>query len=274
MVNRVMNRTGNIRIGLAGCGALGSIIARALVAGVPGYEFAGLAEIRPLSTLELQNVPIMSFAELAEACDWVIEALPPDVVPELARAVLPRNKKLLMLSAAALLRFPEIMAASAPAQLSITAGALAGIDAVRAYALRGVRTAKLISTKPPHALTGAPYVTEQKINLSQIKNAECIFTGDAIAAARGFPANTNVAATLALACQPPGKTGLFDIVVEIWADPAARGNTHKIIVETHDGGILASEIFSLPAPDNPKSSPQAAYAMLAHLMGGGGAFEI
>lgn len=260
---------GKIKIGLAGCGALGSIIARGLLDGIPGYEFTGIAEIRDVDFA----VPRMSFDELAESCDWVIEALPPDVVPELARAVLPRGKKLLMLSAAALLRFPEIMRDAAPGQLLITSGALAGIDAVRAFALRGIKSAKLISTKPPHALAGAPYITEHKMSMASVTSSLRVFAGDAAAAARGFPANTNVGVTLALACTPPG-ANLFNIQVEIWADPAARGNTHKIIVETNDGAVLQSEIFSPPSPQNPKSSPQAAYAMLAHLRTGGGAFGI
>lgn len=259
-----------IKIGLAGCGALGSIIAQHLLKGIPGYRLCGISEIRPADFF----VPVLSFVELAEKSDWVIEALPTDVVPALARAVLPTGRKLLMLSAAALLRFPEIMALAQPGQIQITAGALGGMDAVRAFAYRGVKSARLISTKPPHALTGAPYVVENKINIQNIVQAECIFTGDAIAAARGFPANTNVAATLALACQPPGAGGLFDIHVEMWADPAARGNTHKVIVETQDGGKLESEIFSLPSAQNPKSSPQAAYAMLAYLQSGSGAFSI
>jgi len=264
-----MNPTTDIRIGLAGCGALGSLIARALANRIPGYQFMGLSEIRPMDILELKSIAVMDFAGLANASDWVIEALPPDVVPELARAVLPQGKKLLLLSAAALLRFPEILSLAQPGQIVLTAGALGGIDAVRAYALRGIKSAKLITTKPPHGLMGAPYVADKKLNLLGISQAECIFSGSALDAARGFPANTNVAATLAFACTMPGEENLFPITVEIWTDPAVHGNRHKIVVETHDGGQFQSEIFSLPSLENPKSSPQAAYAMLAHLHGGG-----
>jgi len=264
-----MNSSADIRIGLAGCGALGSIIARALAAGIPGYQFVSLSEIRPLDVPELKSVPVMDFAALAKVADWVIEALPPDVVPELARVVLPQGKKLLMLSAAALLRFPEILSLAQPGQIVLTAGALGGIDAVRAYTLRGIKSAKLISTKPPLGLMGAPHVEEKKITLQNITLPECIFSGSALEAARGFPANTNVAATLAFACTMPGEKNLFPITVEVWADPSARGNRHKIVLETQDGGTFQSEIFSLPSPENSKSSPQAAYAMLAHLQGGG-----
>lgn len=254
-----------IRIGLAGCGALGSIIKDALVKGIPGYQLVGIAEIKSMDL----PVPVMSFAQLAQACNVVIEALPPDVVPELADAVLPTGKKIYLLSAAALLRFPEIMQKAAPGQIEITTGALAGIDAVRAFALRGIQSAKLVSTKPPHALSGAPYVVEHKMNMATVTSPLRIFNGSAQDAAHGFPANTNVGVTLALACTKPGDS-LFGISVEIWADPASRGNRHKIIVETHDGAVLESEIFSPPSPMNPKSSPQAAYAMIAHLQGGGG----
>jgi len=258
------------RVGLAGCGALGSIIADGLHRGIGGYRMIGIAEIRPMDL----PAPRMEFAELAEQSDYVIEALPPNVVPELAREVLPRGKKLLLLSAAALLRFPEIMEMAVPGQLLVTSGALSGIDAVRAFALRGIKSAKLISAKPPHALAGAPYVVDHKMNMATITSPLRIFVGSAPDAARGFPANTNVGVTLALACTPYGAKELFNITVEIWADPMAAGNTHKIQVETHDGAVLTSEIFSPPSLINPKSSPQAAYAMLAHLQTGGGAFEI
>ena len=261
---------GHIKIGLAGYGALGSIIGAGLAAGVPGATLVGVAEIRDMDL----PAPRMDFTDLADAADVVIEALPPDIVPELARAVLSSGKKLWLLSAAALLRYPDIMAAAKPGQLGICAGALAGIDGVRAFALRGIKIARLISTKPPHALAGAPYVVEHKMNMASITSPLRIFVGNALDAARGFPANTNVAATLALACRPPGQSALFDIQVEIWADPMASGNTHKIIIEAQDGGRMESEIFSPPSAQNPKSSPQAAYAMLAHLHSGGGVFKV
>jgi aspartate dehydrogenase len=260
----------SIKIGLAGYGALGSIIGEGLTAGAAGAKLIGIAEIRDM----VLPVPRMDFSALAENADVVIEALPPDVVPELAREVLPAGKKLWLLSAAALLRFPEIMAMAAPGQIGICAGALTGVDGVRAFALRGIRSATLVSMKPPHALAGAPYVVEHKLNMATVTSALRIFLGSALDAANGFPANTNVAATLALACRPPGQRELFNIQVEIWADPAASGNAHKIRVETHDGAVLESEIFSPPSPQNPKSSPQAAYAMLSHLHCGGGVFAI
>jgi len=250
----------DVRLGLAGCGALGGIIARALTVGIRGYRLIGISEIRAIGL----PVPVMDFSALAAASDWVIEALPPDVVPELARAVLPTGKKLLLLSAAALLRFPEILSLAAPGQIHLCAGALGGIDAVRAFALRGIASAKLVSTKPPQALAAAPYAVERKLNLKGLRQSECIFTGTAAEAARGFPANTNVAATLAFACTLAGAENLFPITVEIWADPNARGNSHEIILEAA-GAELRSRIFSPPAPDNPKSSPQAAYALLASL---------
>lgn len=259
-----------IRVGLAGCGALGSIIADGLMKGIPGYQLIGIAEKKQLDLV----VPIMRFDELAEQADLIIEALPPDVVPKLANAVLPHGKKLLLLSVAALSRFPEILKSRDPGQLLITSGGIGGIDAVRAFALRGLKSAKLVSTKPPHALAGAPYVLEHKMNMASVTSPLRIFAGNAAEAAQGFPANVNVGVTLALACRAPGLDKLFDISVEIWADPMAIGNTHKIIVETHQGALLESEIFSPPSPINPKSSPQAAYAVLAHLHGGGGAFAV
>ena len=74
--------------------------------------------------------------------------------------------------------------------------------------------------------TGAPYVDKMGINLAGIDTKTKIFEGNALEAAKGFPANVNVAATLSLA-----GIGAENTQVEIWADPKAIGNAHEIKVK-------------------------------------------
>lgn len=86
-----------------------------------------------------------------------------------------------------------------------------------------------------------------------------IFSGNVLEAARAFPANVNVAASLALAGIGPELTQ-----VEVWADPQATGNSHEIVV-TGGGTTIRSKIENLPDPSNPKSSMQAGYSIVAAL---------
>ena len=250
-----MNET--IKIGIAGCGALGTIVAKALQDGIDGYNFIGISDIDDKNF----GVPNMSFAELAEQCDWVVECLPPKIVPDLAKEVLSRNKTLIMISACSLLLFPEIeeMAKQSKGRILVPSGALAGLDAISALKCADIDTALIATTKPPAGLKGAPYIVSNDIDLDSITEKTRIFEGNALQAAVAFPANVNVAATLALAGIGAEKTQ-----VEVWADPHAKGNKHEILV-TGGTSTIRTAVENLPDPDNPKSSMLAGYSIVAAL---------
>ena len=250
-----MNQT--VKIGIAGCGALGSIVARALVDGIAGFELIAISDVDNKDF----GVPNLSFADLAVACDLVVECLPPAVVPALAADVLKRDKDLLMISACAILLSPEIkdMAHASAGRILVPSGALCGLDAVSALAYAGIDHAKIASTKPPRGFAGAPYVVDNAVDLAAIKEKILLFQGNAFEAAKAFPANVNVAATLSLAGIGPA-----DTIVEVWADPHASGNRHEISVQ---GGssTITSTVENTPDPDNPKSSMLAGYSIIATL---------
>lgn len=245
------------KIGVAGVGALGGVVARALIDGMDGYQLVGISDIHPQGF----DVPVMSFAELAEAADVVVECLPAKAVPELARETLQRGKTLIALSSSALLIFPEIldMAKNSSGRIIVPSGALSGLDAVLGLKRGGIESAKIASTKKPQGFKGAPYVVEKNIDLDGIKERTLIFSGNALEAAKAFPANVNVAATLSLAGIGPQRT-----MVEVWADPAAKGNSHEVTV-VGGGSTLTSRIENTPDPKNPKSSTLAAWSVLACL---------
>ena len=245
------------KVGLAGCGALGSIIAKALIDGIEGYELVGIADLNPPPF----DVPHLSFEELAENCDLVIEALPPSEVPKIAGEVLKRDKTLIMLSACALLLFPEIeeISKASKGRIRVPSGALSGLDAVTALNCAGIESAKIASTKPPKGLKGAPYVVQNDLDLDSLTEKTRIFEGNAFDAAKAFPANVNVAATLSLAGIGPERTR-----VEVWADPEAKGNSHEITV-IGPGSVITSKTENVPDPSNPKSSMQAAYSVISLL---------
>jgi aspartate dehydrogenase len=82
--------------------------------------------------------------------------------------------------------------------------------------------------------------------------------GTAREAAKGFPANLNVAVALSLAGIGPDRTG-----VEIWADPKVTRNTHRIEVDS-DSARSSMEIENIPS-ENPRTGRITALSVIACL---------
>lgn len=258
-MNGPSHNQGTIKIGIAGLGAIGKAVARALIKGIDGYELTAASNLLPVDEFD---IPYVSLKELAERCDLIIEALPPSVVPALAEEVFIAKKDLILISTCALLMHPEILQSTnlSTSRIFVPSGALAGLDGVKAMREMGIQKCKIASTKPPNGFSTAPYILEQGISLETIDTKTLIFSGNANEAAKGFPANVNVAATLSIASGFGGEK----TQVEIWADPAAKGNAHEITVETAYSH-LSARIENLPDPANPKSSVLAAQSIVAAL---------
>lgn len=239
---------------------MGRTVARALAEGIPGYTFHAASDIS--ASIEFE-IPFVDFKTLAKECDLVIECLPPAIVPALAKEVLEKGKDLILISSAALLIHRSIQGQlkSSDSRIIVPSGALCGIDGVRALAQSGITSARIASTKHPRGYAGAPYIVKNNIDLSVITKKERLFAGNAFEAAEGFPANVNVAATLSLAGAGPEKT-----MVEVWADPDAKGNSHEIHVQGKFSTITA-KVENTPDPANPKTSMLAAYSIISVLKG-------
>ena len=162
------------------------------------------------------------------------------------------------LSDEALHRELEAAAAIGGARLILPAGAVPGIDALNAAMLGGLERVSYTSRKPPGAWKGTP--AETVLNLDSLQQPATFYTGTARAAARAYPKNANVAATVALA-------GLgFDATeVRLIADPAAKGNLHEIEAEGAFGQMRLS-IEGRPLKSNPKTSSLAAYSTVRAIL--------
>ncbi len=109
-----------------------------LADGIPGIQLVAVSardHEKARATLKAMNggaVPIVGLADLAGTADLVVECAPAALMDSIARPVLRAGKKLLVLSAGALLPRPELLelAKKHGGQIIVPTGALLGLDAV------------------------------------------------------------------------------------------------------------------------------------------------
>lgn len=254
----------NLRIGIAGLGAVGKSVAEKLDAGIPGLILAAIA-VRDVDAararVKLRSPCVFTdIGGLAPLCDVVVECAPAQLLPSIAAPVLRAGKKVIVLSVGALLRNTDLidLAAEYGGQIVVPTGALIGLDAVTAAAEGNIHSVKMITRKPVRGLVGAPYLVDNNIAIEDLKAPLLIFSGSPRDAAVGFPANLNVAVALALAGIGADRTTL-----EIWADPQLERNTHRIEVEA-DSASFSMEIRNIPS-ENPRTGKITALSVIATL---------
>ena len=260
-----MSRT--LTVGIAGLGAIGLHLARALDAGVEGLSLHSVAardhEKARANLAGFRKPPaLVDLAGLADA-DIVVEAAPSSIFEEVASAAIERGRIFVPSSCGALLPRMHLVerARQTGARIIVPTGALLGLDAVRAAAEGEVESVTIQTRKPPRGLVGAPYLEQHNIDVTAITGKELVFKGNAFDAAQGFPANVNVAAALALAGIGPERT-----MVEIWADTSVTRNTHTIRVEAASARLTMT-IENVPSEENPRTGKITPLSILACLRG-------
>ena len=256
-----------LRLAIAGLGAIGMAVARRIDAGaVAGLRLGAVcARNRDKAAGKLKDfsmVPeILALNELAEHADVIVECAPAALFLEIARPAIERGRIFIPLSVGVLLDHMDLVerARQTGARIIVPTGALLGLDAVKAVAEGDVEAIRMVTRKPPAGLKGAPYLIQNGISVDGLEEAKKVFAGSARQAARGFPANVNVAAALALAGIGPERTE-----VEIWADPAVTRNTHTIIVEA-DASNFSMTIENVPTQENPPTGKITALSVIATL---------
>jgi len=254
-------------VGIAGLGAIGLPLARALDAGVEGLRLIAVAA-RDMDRARARVAGfhacprVVGAADLAEA-DIVVEAAPAAAFEAIATPAIEAGRILVPASVGALLSRMHLVARAREtgARIIVPTGALLGLDAVRAAAEGKVDSVTIESRKPPAGLAGAPYLVAHGIEVTGLTEKLLVFRGNAFDAAAGFPANVNVAAALALAGIGPERTQ-----VEIWADPGVTRNTHTIRVEAAAARFTMT-IEGVPSAENPRTGLLTPLSMLACLRG-------
>ena len=254
-------------VAIAGLGAIGLPLARALDAGVDGLSLIAVAvrdRAKAAPYLAGFRTPpkLVDIPALADA-DIVVEAAPAAVFESIARAAIGAGRIFVPASVGALLPRMHLVqqARQTGARIVVPTGALLGLDAVRAAAEGAVESVTMVTRKPPAGLAGAPYLEQHGIQVLGLTEPLCVFRGNALDAAAGFPANVNVAAALALAGIGPERTQ-----VEIWADPGVTRNTHTIRVEA-EAARFSMTIENVPSAENPRTGRLTPLSVLACLRG-------
>lgn len=253
-----------LRIGLIGMGAIGSRVARSLQERPQQVEWVAALVQAPErhACRSHEGVPLITDRLdefLSTRPDLVVECAGHSAVARHARAVLLAGSDLLLVSAGALaddtlLQELQQAAAVSSRHLFVASGAIGGIDWLRAARRAGPLKVLYRSRKPPLAWRGSE--AESLLNLADVAEATVFFRGTAREAAKRFPRNANVAATIALA------TGGLDATeVELCADPGTTDNLHEIEAVGASGRLLLA-LRNSPDPDNPRTSAITAYSAI------------
>ena len=257
-----------MKVGVAGLGTIGTVVARALDTGIEGLSLEAIAardhdKARRRMASFQKVVPVVSADELAERVDVVVECVPKAAFREIAEPALSRGRLLITVSGAALLDAPDLvdLARRTGGRILLATGAILGLDALRAAAEGEIVSVTMVTRKPPRSLRGAPYLQERNINIDAIDEPLKLFEGSAEEGAQGFPSNVNVAAAVGLAGVGPARTRL-----EIWADPGAERNMHTVRVEA-DSARFEMSIENVPSEENPGTGKLTALSVIATLRG-------
>jgi len=258
------------KIGLLGCGAIGTQIALAIDSGkIPAiltHVYDDSKDASSQLVQKLKNKPeIVSNSHLLSShpVDIVVEAASQNAVRDAALSILQNKRDLMIMSVGALLdeSIYEILSDACKdfkKTIYLPSGAIAGLDAIKSVKDE-LESISITTTKHPRSLKGAKFFETSDIDLDSINKKTIIFQGTAKQAVFLFPANINVAALLSLTGIGSEKTK-----VTIVADPNTDKNTHHIEA-SGKFGKMTFIIENFPDPTNPKTSRLATLSAIETL---------
>jgi len=232
-------------VGLIGCGAIGTVLAEAierrlvLCDELIVFDFDASKAEQMKETLNFPVTIVASLDELISRKPTVIvEAASQQAAKDYVPRIVAASIELVVMSTGALLDLNVDLS-----KVHVPSGAIGGLDAIASAALAGIDEVVLTSRKNPKALE------------MNNKNAELVYRGYAEEAARRYPREMNVAATLALTAKPT------KVKVQVISDPAVQRNTHEIQVKWKFGDIFM-RFANDPHPENPRTSALAAWSAI------------
>ncbi len=232
-------------VGLIGCGAIGTVLAEAIERKIMNCDELVIFDLDTAKATTLKKalkfpVKIVSNIEemIAAQPSIIVEAASQQAVREYHQIILGANIDLIVMSTGALID----LNIQSP-KLHFPSGAIGGLDALSPAALAGINEVTLTTRKNPKSLGKTN--TEETI----------VYQGFAEEAARQFPREMNVAATLALTVKPA------KVYVRVVSDPSVKRNTHEIQVKWRYGEMNL-QFANDPHPDNLHTSALAAWSAI------------
>jgi aspartate dehydrogenase len=234
-----------VKVGLIGCGAIGTVLAEAIERKLVVcdelvvYDFEA-SKAKKLKTAIKFPVTIVDNIDelLALKPKVIVEAASQQAAKDYVPKIVAAGIELIVMSTGALLDLDVDLG-----KVHVPSGAIGGLDAISSAALAGINEVVLTSRKNPKAF-GA-----------ENKEEKIVYEGYAEEAAKRFPREMNVAATLALTVKP------VKVKVQVVSDPAVTRNTHEIQVKWKFGEMFL-RFANDPHPDNPHTSALAAWAAI------------
>ena len=247
------------RIGLLGCGSIGTQIALAIDSGKINATLTHIYDeskdaSNTLVTKLNKKPEVVANPHLLSSnpVDIIVEAASQDAVKDIGLSVLQNKKDLMIMSVGALLdeSIYEILSDACKdfkKTIYLPSGAIAGLDGIKSVK-NELDSISITTTKHPRSLKGAKFFETSNIDIASISSRTIIFEGTAKKAVSLFPANINVAALLSLSGIGSEKTKVM-----IVADPNTDKNTHHIEAKGKFGKMTFT-IENFPDPNNPKTS--------------------
>ena len=254
-----------LRVAIAGLGSIGSKVATALDQGIEGLTLSAVAVRDPAKHQTFINAlrhqpQILPIEQLGDAADIVVECAPSSQLRAIVEPAVKRGRSAVVVSVGGLLDNYDLvdLARANGGRILVPTGALIGLDAVNAAAVGTIHSVKMVTRKPIDGLKGAPFIVQNNIDIDNLREPLKLFEGSARDAAKGFPANVNVAVALSLAGIGPDRTR-----IQVWADPTVTRNVHRIEVEA-DSARFSMGIENIPS-ENPKTGLITALSVIALL---------
>ncbi len=233
------------KVGLIGCGAIGTVLAEAIERKLVVCDELIVFDVDAEKAKKLKNglaFPVRIVSGIDELLSLepkvIVEAASQQAVKEyLEKILLGSTAELVVMSTGALLGL------NVSSRVHVPSGAIGGLDALSSAANAGIDEVVLTSRKNPKAFG--------KDNLEE----KIVYEGFAEEAAKQFPREMNVAATLALTVKPA------KVRVQVVSDPNVKRNTHEIRVKWRFGEMLL-RFANDPHPENPHTSALAAWSAI------------
>ncbi|MBP7056076.1 MAG: aspartate dehydrogenase [Candidatus Omnitrophica bacterium] len=258
-----------IRIGIVGCGTIGSAIAQACFGRLKDrVSLVALSDSDPAKSADLRkklksDVPSVDLDQLVKKSDLVVEAASSKVSSLVLGMCIEAGRDCLVMSVGGLVGNDDLLkkANELGVKVFIPSGAICGVDGLKSASCGTIESVILTTRKPIKGLEGAPYIKDKKLDLASIKTETVIFEGNAEEAVRAFPQNVNVSAVLSLAGIGPKKT-----IVRIVTSPEYSKNVHEVEI-SGEFGKITTRTENIPSKTNPKTSAMAFFSAIATLEG-------